>query len=200
MSGYSFLWFFWVFWILSTFFMRKENARYKISAWLLTMIILSLPAFYIAGMKVSFASVFMLFTAYFIIIKEKKSTAAYSLLTSYIVMLAFAGFQLMELYDPVWVLFQRKWMLAVFIVYLITLLQKGLRLQMAVLLAGTVHGEFLYAIIVRRIMEYHVASPVTLDVVAISLACILLFHGVKEASVIFDQYFKQQEREKQKIQ
>lgn len=91
-------------------------------------------------------------------------------------------------------------MLAVFIVYLISLLQKTLRLQIAVLLAGTVHGDFLYAIIVRRIMEYHVVSPVTLDVVAISLACILLFHGLKEASVVFDQYFKQQEREKQKIQ
>lgn len=200
MSGYSFLLLFWAFWILSTFFMKKENARFKISAWLLTMIILFLPTFYIAGMKVSFASVFMLFTAYFIIIKEKKSTAAYSFLISNIVMLAFAGFQLMELYDPVWILFQRKWMLAVFIVYLISLLQKTLRLQIAVLLAGTVHGDFLYAIIVRRIMEYHVVSPVTLDVVAISLACILLFHGLKEASVVFDQYFKQQEREKQKIQ
>lgn len=200
MGGYSFFGTFWFFWILSTFFMRKENARFKISAWLLTMIILSSPAFYISGMKVSFASVFMLFTAYFIIIKENKSTAVYSFLTSYIVMLAFAGFQLMELYDPVWILFQRKWMLAVFIVYLISLLQKSLRLQIAVLLAGTVHGDFLYAVIVRRITEYHVASPATLDVVATSLACILLFHGLKEASVIFDQYFKQQGREKQKIQ
>lgn len=200
MSGYSFLWVFWAFWILSTFFMKKDKIRFKTSAWLLTMIILSFPTFTIAGMKFSFASIFMLLTAYFIIIKEKKRTAAYSFLTSYIVMPAFAGFQLMELYDPVWVLFQRKWMLAAFIVYLVLLLQKILRLQIAVLLAGTVHGEFLYAIIVRRIMEYHVASPVTLDVVAISLACVLLFHGLKEASVIFDQYFKQQEREKQKIQ
>lgn len=200
MDGFSFFWIFWIFWILSTFFMKKNNARLKISVWLLIVIILSLWKFPIAGIEVSLASIFMLFTAYSLIIRENKKTAAYSFFISYIVMLSFAGFQLMELYDPVWIIFHRKWMLAAFIIYLIFLLQKSLGLQIAVLLAGTVHGDLLYGIMVRRITEYHAVSLMTLDVVAISLAFILLFHGTKEASVIFDQYFKQLEREKQKTQ
>ena len=100
----------------------------------------------------------------------------------------------MELYDPVWVFFGRKWMFAAFLIYITVLLEKNIHLQIAVLLSGVIYGDILFAIIIRRIAEYHIGSFATMDVVAVSLAVLLVIQGLREASVIFDLYVKHQER------
>lgn len=198
-EGFSFYWLFWMFWTMSTFFMRKSARRWKLSMWLLVAIILSLNSVKLFHIEISMTCLFMLFTAYMMIAKEKKKVMCFIIISSFIVMLAYVSFHLFELVDPVWLMIDRKWMLSILLTYLVVILHNGFYQRMVALLCGMVHGDVVYSLVILKYsLRYEIGTLSFLDVVAISTVFILILEGIKKVSAFFDQHFNQLTREKQK--
>lgn len=200
MEGFIFFWLFWIFWICSTFFMSKKELRLKISIGILVAISLSMNSITIFQVEISLTNLFLLILSYFIMAKLKGKTRNYLFITSFIIMLAYTTFHLYELFDPVWVIFNRYMMLSLLLAYLTILLQSDLHLRVITLLCGAIHGDILYSLILRKFsLTYSSGSFAFLDVIAISIALLLMISGFKRVSVYFEHHIKQQlEREKQK--
>ena len=118
MEGLLFYWLFWMCWILTTFFYPKCHPdRLKFSAWILVTIILSTMHINLYGFELSVSGLFILFTSYLYIVQFEKKQILYILLTSFIIMIMYVCFLLFELFDPVWVIMKREWMLSLLITY-----------------------------------------------------------------------------------
>lgn len=200
MEGIIFYWLFWLFWILSTFFMRKDERRLKISLWLLLAIICSIHSIFLFQLEISITTLFMLLSTYIMVAKQKKGEKVYLFITSFIVMLAYTTFHLFELIDPVWLVIDRKWMLSLLLFYLVVNQHKSMRMRILSLLSGSIHGEILFSIILRRYSNhYFVGGFEFLDCLAISFAFLLGLEGLKKLSVFFEQHVHQFERERRKL-
>ncbi len=198
-EGIYFYWLFWLFWIISTFFMNRHIKRLKISLYLLIAIILSLNSIVLLDFEISMTTVFVLLVTYAVIAKQTTGRRLYVIFTSFIVMISYATFLLFELYDPVWVIFNRSWMLAALLVYLVIIMHQYIEQRLITLVAGAIHGDILYGFLLRKFsFSYPIGSMQFLDVLALSLAFLLIISGFKFVSVFFEQYFSQQEGEKQK--
>jgi hypothetical protein len=151
------------------------------------------------GFNVSLAGLLIMGTAYWMVAKQSKSAGSYLILTSFIVMLAYAAFHLFELFDPVWLLIDRRFMLSFVLAYLSISVQNGFWFRIMTLFLGAIHGEILYAVILKKFdFAYSIGSMLFLDVMAISLALIVTVSGLKKASAFFEQHFHHLEREKHK--
>lgn len=199
MEGFIFYWLFWTFWVIVTFFMNKKSERLRLSMWLLLTIVFSNYSVTIFNINFSLSSLFILLTSYFLIGKQNRLRGIYLLITSFIVMLAYVTFHLFELYDPVWLIFNRQFMLAVILVYLALLLHSDLKQRLLTILSGVVHGEILCALILRRFTDmYTIGTFAFLDCIAITVAILLAVSGLRKVSVYFENHIKHLEREKQK--
>jgi hypothetical protein len=181
MEGLYFYWLGWLGWIWATFFMDKKNpARMKMAVWLLASI-------FAASLNISLfffdinLSAFIIALFLFIETRAKRTGAFLYLFTSsFIIMLAYTSFLLFELYDPVWVLFDRRIMIAAGGVYLVLLLQKKKGNRSLSLIAGFLQGEILYSAILGNFkFPYQVSSLAFLDVLIISLAILHTWSAVE---------------------
>lgn len=199
MEGFYFYWLFWIFWVMAFFFMKAGAERRKISNWLLCMIILSLYEITIFQLQLTTASLFLLCTVYFHIGKEKGRQAVYLFITSFIIMLVYTTFLLYELFDPVWVVFNRTFMLSGLIIITIITLQRPFIKRLISMVAGVTQGEILFAAMLNNLSLPYVAGTRSfLDMIAILIALLLGISGFKSMSIYFEQHIKHLEREKQK--
>lgn len=199
MEGFMFYWLFWIFWILTTFFMNKQRERVFLSLWLLLAIILSIHSVTLLNITISLSGILILLTSYFMMGRQKGFTGIYIIITTFMMMLAYTTFHLFELYDPVWLIFNRQFMLAIILTYLALLLHHNFRLQVLTVLAGSVHGEILNALIFQRLNPMPTIGAYTfLDCVAMTTAVLLAISGFKKVSFYFETHIKHIEREKQK--
>ncbi|MEK5065148.1 hypothetical protein NSS72_17130 [Cytobacillus sp. FSL R5-0596] len=115
-------------------------------------------------------------------------------------MMAYVTFHLFELFDPVWVIFPREWMLSFLMVYMAVLLQKNRMLRLPLILLGGIQGEFLYAFILKPFsFPYTIGSLAFLDIMSISFSISALWIAVHWAVQYIEANFKHFEREKQKL-
>ena len=141
MEGSMFYWVYWWFWIFCTFILKRQNPyRLKLSVFILTMIILANFHFTLAMFDLYASGFFLLFLSYAVVYKEKTKTIVYYLICSFIVTLAYVTFRLFEIFDPVWIVFNKDWMMGICICYIAILLQKGLRGRLIVIASGTMQG------------------------------------------------------------
>lgn len=200
MEGFIFFWLFWIFWIGTTFFMSRESKRLKISIWLLLTIILSIHSITIFGIEVALSSLFILFTTYYLIGKQNKKLSIYLFISSFLIMLAYTTFHLFELYDPVWVIFNRSVMLSMLLVYIAVLLHFDVTHRILSTLCGAVHGDILYSLLLRKVSLAHpIGLWAFLDIIAISAILLMGISGFKKLSIYFENHIKHLEREKQKL-
>lgn len=201
MEGILFYWLFWLFWILSTFFAdKRKSERLKVSVWLLIAIILSLQTISINGYEISMTSLFMILTTYISISRLKTIQITYYIVSATIVMLAYTSFLLFELYDPVWVVFDREWLLAVVLTYVTVVIQGSFQKRVTTMLIGVIHGELLFAFILKQnSLLYFVGAFATLDIISLTIAMILAWSGFEKLTALFENHINHLEREKQKI-
>lgn len=201
MEGFLFFWISWAFWILATFFMKRSgNERLILSIWLLLFIIISENSLSVFGLHISYASIFLFTTCFFYLAKVNRKVTLYIFLCTFIIMLAYASFHIFELFDPVWLIFPRYWMLSVILVVLSIVLQKKKFLRFFIMLLGSIQGDFLYAIILTKYsFPYLIGSFVYLDVVAISACLLAIWNGFELIADLFAKYYSQSEKEKQKL-
>ncbi|MDF1507710.1 hypothetical protein PZE06_05870 [Robertmurraya sp. DFI.2.37] len=199
MEGIFFFWLFWIFWIITTFFMSKSRLRLVLSAAILSVIILSTYTMKWFTLNISASSLFLLLATYVIMAKQKGRKGLYLFITSFIIMLAFTTFHLYELYDPVWLIFDRNMMLSFLLTYITLLLHHDVKFRIITLICGSIHGEILYAAILKHITpSYLIGSFAYLDVISISLGLLLIINGFKKVSSYFEYQIKHLERGKQK--
>ncbi len=199
MEGIIFLWLFWIYWIVATFFMGKNKMRQFISIAILIAIIFSTYSIEVLNMKITLTTLFLLLTSYLFMAKQKELKGIYLFIASFIIMLAYATFHLFELYDPVWLIFNRNIMLSCLLTYLTLLLHNEFKFRIVILICGMIHGEFLYAFALKNITSsYLIGSYAFFDVIALSVGITLIIHAFKRVSLYFEYQIKHLERGKQK--
>jgi hypothetical protein len=200
MEGFLFYWLFWIGWIITTFFYPKRHPeRFIFSAWILGTILLSTFYLNLFGFKLSGSGVFILFTAYLYIVQFEKKQILYMLLTSFIIVIAYVCFLLFELFDPIWIIFKREWMLSLLITYIVIFLHSEKRQRILVILIGMIQGEVFYAQIIRKYsLLYPSVTLPFLDVFALTLVIILTWNGLETTAKYYEKYFRNEETEKSK--
>lgn len=195
-----FYWSAWFFWIITTFFVKKsEGYRLGISVCVLVTIILTPYQVDIFGYHINLSLVFLYFFIIFRVVKLKKASILYTLITSYIVMMAYASFLLFELYDPVWVLFDRTWLLGFILSYLCVLLHHNKWNRAYILVCGTIQGEIIYSQILQRIgFVYPIGLQTFLNAFAASFIILFFWSLAETIMVNMDQYVNSHIRGKQK--
>ncbi|MDF2903644.1 MAG: hypothetical protein K0S25_1282 [Bacillus sp. (in: firmicutes)] len=200
MEGIVFYWVAWSFWVMVTFFTNKSsNYRYKASFCILVLIILKPFDIMFMDFKINSAIIFLYLFTLFQVMMLNRRAVLYIFITSFIVMLAYDSFLLFELYDPVWVMFNRNWMIALLLVYLCVLLHSDRVHRFYTVLIGVAQGECLYSMILKKLnFSYPIGTDLFFDAVAAVLALLFLWILIESVLVMVEHHTSQQRRGRQK--
>ncbi|TCJ05522.1 YphA family membrane protein [Cytobacillus praedii] len=201
MEGLTFYWISWFFWIITTFFMKKNGqSRFMLSLFLLLLIIVSPYTVTVINFDLSIAGLFLCIPLGYFCSSLDWKKMIYFFICSFIIMLAYVCFHLFSLFDPVWLIFPRNWMLAAILLIMSLVLQEKKIYRMYIVLLGAIQGEFLYALILSKYSFPHVIASLTfLDVLSLSIMLIVLWNGIELLASFYERHFNQLEREKQKL-
>jgi hypothetical protein len=200
LDGSVFYWICWCFWTFLTFVVNKQNPyRLRLSAFILSLIILANYHFTLIGFDFYAGGLLLLLAAYAFTYREKNKTIMYFFICSFIVSIAYVTFHLFEIFDPVWVIFNKDWMMGILICYLSILLQKGLKGRLLMVASGTMQGEFLYAYILRKFdFPYSAGTLTYLDAFAIITILLVGWSCLENAGIYFENNFTLNQKSKQK--
>lgn len=200
MEGAVFYWTFWIYWVYLTFFLQKNHPyRLKLAVMVLLVIIFSTSHFIIGPFDIFVSGLLLLLFSYTILSQEKRGTIYYLCICSLIISIAYVTIQLFEIFDPIWMILNREWMLGILIGYLSLLLQKTLKGRLLIVVCGLVQGEFMYAYTLQSIhMPYQVGALTFLDVCALIVAIIAGWSILENAGAVLQQHFHFLEKAKQK--
>lgn len=200
MDGSVFYWGCWWFWIFFTFILNKQNPyRLRLSAFILTLIILANVHYTLFGFDFYAGGLFLLFLSYAFTYKEKIKTISYFFICSFIVTTAYVAFHLFEIFDPVWIIFNKDWMMGILICYLAILLQKGLKGRLLMVASGTMQGEILYAYILKKFdFSYPIGTLTYLDAFILSAILLVAWGVLENAGFYFENNFTFSQKGKQK--
>lgn len=201
MEGLYFYWLAWIGWVWTTFFMNKNNPLRLKMAVILLAVILAAPYtvdVFIFEMHLSAVAI-----ALFIFLetrRKKTGSFLYLFLTSFIIMLAYTSFLMFELFDPIWVLFDRKIMLGAAGFYLAVLLHKERQDRILALISGFLQGDLLFSAILWKFnFPYAAASMAFMDLLFISLGLLLAWSAIESMiAVMSGSTISQVEGEEQK--
>jgi hypothetical protein len=199
-EGLYFYWFSWAMWIVMTFISKKSSImRFPIACFMLLAIIISPYSFTFKGYSISYISIYILTVIFIRIGYFSFKNKVYFFITTLIVAIGYVTFLLFELFDPIWLIFRREWMLAIVITYLSVLLQNKFSWRVSTMIVGCVYGDILFSIIIHPFsFPYTIGAMNLLDVC--SLATIMLFgwEGIKVSIGYFESLYHTVERGKQK--
>ncbi|OIK17139.1 hypothetical protein BIV60_01030 [Bacillus sp. MUM 116] len=200
MEGSMFYWISWSFWVYLTFFLNKQNPyRFKLAAAILMLIALSTLHFRLGNIDIFASGLFLLFLTFILISKEKLRAIIYFFICSYIIGISYVTFHLFEIFDPIWIILKKEWMMGILLGYLAILLQKTLRGRLLIVLNGTMQGEILYTIILSKYhFPYSIGTFAYLDVCALISFLLVGWSFFENAGTIFQNHFNFTEKAKQK--
>ncbi|MFD3446120.1 hypothetical protein ACFDTO_16120 [Microbacteriaceae bacterium 4G12] len=182
MEGSYFYFFAWVSWTIATFLMKKGKMRLLIASLSLLLVISSQTAISIGPFHVYISSFLLMGIGFIGIASYSKWKKVHAIISSMIVAMMYTIFHLIELYDPIWIVVNRVWMLSGLLIYVTLLLIREPWLRLYVLSIGGVQGEIFLAAVLRKYEFHNAIGPgAFLDVIActVVLLCIvhLLFKG-----------------------
>lgn len=201
MEGIIFYWFSWLGWVYITFSLRKNHPnRIKLAFALLMMIICSNRFLSIFGFHVNIAFILLICFVYAGMIKLKKRQLLFLMISAFIVSLIYVSFQLVAMFDPIWILFKKEWMLSFVLSYVTILFYKKPGLRIYTVLSGVIQGEFLYSLILyKKYFEHEIGSLAFLDICAISLMFIVCWRIFEMIMYYLENHFESNRKEKQRI-
>lgn len=200
MEGILFYWFCWIGWVILTFiYPKKHPLRLPLAVWLLAAMVFANCSLTFFALEWNGTGLFIIVTIYLYIARLHWKQILYFLLTAFILMLVTVCFLFFELYDPVWIIIDRNWLLAGFAVYVVLLLHSDHFVRLLALLFGMVHGEIFYAFILKQFsFSYPVSSLVFLDALALACFMVVLWNGLEVLTAYFNKYLLTVEKEKHK--
>ncbi|PLS02116.1 YphA family membrane protein [Neobacillus cucumis] len=200
MEGSMFYLIFWSFWVFLTFIVDKKNPyRLKLSVIILIVILLSSFQFVIFGYEIHASGLFLLMICYLFISQETRGKIVYFFICSLIVSIGYVAFHLFEIFDPIWIIFKKEWMMGFCFGYLAILLQKTLKGRILITICGTMQGEFLYAYTLSKFpFPYAIGTFEYLDVCALITAILACWSVIENAGTYMQTHFHFFEKGKQK--
>ncbi|CAM4062439.1 hypothetical protein [Mesobacillus thioparans] len=186
MEGLYFYWLAWIGWIWVTFIMDKNHRhRQKWALWLLAVIIAAPYKVDILFFELHMSAVPIAMFIFFETRRKKTGSFLYLFLTSFIIMLAYTSFLMFELFDPVWVLFDRNIMLGATGFYLAILLHKEKHDRLLALLTGFLQGDIIFSVVLSRFNFPHaVASMGFMDLLFISGWMLIAWSAVESVIAV----------------
>lgn len=182
MEGIFFYWFSWFMWTFATFIMKKNKYRTYVAFGLLVCIIFIQKNVYIVGMTFTLSFIAVLLLVYSYIGLQKLTKILYLLIITMMVAMAYVGLELLALYDPVIILFQRNWLIAAFVIMLILVTVRDPIQRGAVLIAGMGQGEMIHALFLREIYVHKlVGSLAYFDIIASAFFLLVAWQFIEKA-------------------
>lgn len=115
-------------------------------------------------------------------------------------MLVTVCFLLYELFDPVWLMMKREWLIAIILTCITLLLVQNKRQRILIMIMGSIQGEIFYSLILAKYsISYSVATLFSLDFYALTLSFIIGWNSLEIAVGYFDRQVQSIEKEKQKL-
>ncbi len=189
----------WSSWVFSTFIMDKKN-RYRllISVISLVTIILSVHSIKVYHMEISLAAIFLLLVSYCFFIRKNFLTLINVSLKMVIASISIATFQLLALYDPVWIVVDLIWLLSIFSSILVLFLFNQYKEQLTTIIIGMIQGEIIFALILSNLnIHYPIASLAFFDALCISCFLITVRKVIISIPAYFDMKNLHLEKEKE---
>jgi cbb3-type cytochrome oxidase subunit 3 len=186
--------------VFLTFLLNRNNPyRLKLSVIVLITISLSELHYSLGNDQLYASGFFLLMVTYFLFSREKRSTMIYLFICSFIVSISYVSFHLFEIYDPIWIIINKQWMIGIFLGYLAILLQKTLKGRLFIIISGTMQGEILYAYILSKYhFPYSIGGFDYLDVFSLISVLLVGWSCFENAGTLFQNHFNFIEKEKQK--
>lgn len=178
----------WVVWIYATFMMGKDNhLRLPLAFFALIMLIIMPFSLSIFNLTISVSACVLLILGYFISARLSFMNQVYFVISIIIVTLGYAGLLFFELYDPVWVFIERKWILTFFLLLTAYILYPhSFVLKLVVICLGTIKGEILFAMNLLQLdLHYVVASKEYLDILTLTCGVITIVHFINKTTLLF---------------
>ena len=199
-EGEIFYWTCWVFWIYLTFLLEKQNPyRIKLAAIVLIVLILSNIQIKVSVFEIQASGLFILGISYLFISQEKRTAIIYYFICAVIISITYVTFHLFEIFDPIWIIFKKEWMMGIVLWYLAILLQKTLKGRLLILFAGAMQGEILYALILNKFQfPYLIGAYASLDVCSLTALLLVGWSALENVGTVMQNYFHFFEKGKQK--
>ncbi|WP_458412677.1 hypothetical protein ACNQFZ_17965 [Schinkia sp. CFF1] len=191
MEGIYFYWFSWLGWVFTTFLMNKSKQRTILSFVLLLVIAVSDHVLRGGGYTFRASFLLLLLFSFVLLSKSKGLHLGYHLICSLIISIGYTCFQLFELFDPVWLIFDRKWMLSFVILYLILMLAKDFYYRASVAISGVCNGELLYSFILKKFsFKVEIGGFLFLDALAVIIFSIAAWSLFEKMGQFFEANFQ----------
>ncbi|WP_339146514.1 MULTISPECIES: hypothetical protein [unclassified Sutcliffiella] len=197
-AGLYFYFLGWIGWIIITFFFPKSTVRTFLSLLLLLVMAGSTTYLNIFDFRVSVAFIILIFTAFILLTKTMKQKYFLHYFSICTLSLAYVCFVIFEIYDPVWIIIDRTWMLSFILLYLSLLLFKTKWERFVFMLTGVLQGEILNSIVLKSIFSYSVIGSfeflAVLFLTSAGLGTWMMFETV---TVYLDSVIQKRVRERQ---
>jgi hypothetical protein len=145
------------------------------------------------------SGLFLLVITYIFFSQEKRGAIIYIFICSFIVSIAYVTFHLFEIFDPIWIVFKKEWMMGIIFGYLAILLQKTLKGRLIIIVSGAMQGDILYAYILNKFQfPYSIGAFAYLDVCSLTAALLVCWSCFENAGSIVQNHFHFFEKGKQK--
>lgn len=170
MAGHLFFLFMWCIWIYITFIMNKSNnIRWKVAAFILIIIIFVPVKMDVGPLTLTGPALLMLLSSYYMAAKFTFRKQVYLLFSIIALMLGYTGFLLMELYDPIWVIIDRRILLSfILFVFGYFVYPRSIHLRLLLIFLGVLQGEIIFAIILSKWqISYIIGALESFDFLAI---------------------------------
>ncbi len=198
MEGSYFYFVAWIGWIVTTFLLKKDEIRWKGSAVILMFIICSQLTVSIASFTVSINALILGVISFLGITLYTIWKKIYALLSALIIAMLYTSFHLLEVYDPIWIVMDRTFMLSGALVYASILLQRDRLLRLCSLYAGALQGEILVTFIFRRLhFPYEFGSLTFFDIIAVSTLLVMMMLYLVKMSAYRGLFRKKHVKERQ---
>ncbi|MDC2865946.1 MULTISPECIES: YphA family membrane protein [unclassified Bacillus (in: firmicutes)] len=188
----------WMGWVITTFFLKKDTVRFKISAVILLFIICSQTVISFAFITISVNAFLLAGISFIGIAAYSVWKKVYTILCALIIAMLYASFSLIELYDPIWIVVDRTWMLSSILVYTSVLLHRDRLLRIWGLYVGALQGELFVAFILKTFnFPYQLGSLQFFNMIAVSTMFCSLLYGIGKIVTYTEQFKQKQVKEGQ---
>ncbi len=187
MEGIFFYWIMWLAWIITTFFMEKKKKRLTLSISILVSILLSKWYLVISTYSINMTLLFYLFLGYYLAVNQRNFKVVSFYITSLTITFAYAGIMLFRIYDPVWFIFDVRFIVGGIISILAIYLGCTSNERFLLYIIALCQGECLYWIVLGQFHDVITFGTQSfLDMLSIGCLIIFLWSAIQHLTVVFE--------------
>ncbi|WP_175639711.1 YphA family membrane protein [Metabacillus schmidteae] len=187
MEGIFFYWIMWLVWIFTTFMMDKNKKRLTVSIFILISILLSKWYLVISTYSINMTLLFFLFLGYYLAVNLNKLKLVSFYLTSLSLTFAYSGIMLFRIYDPVWFIFDVRFIIGFIISILAIYLGRTSIERFSLYVISLCQGECLYWIVLGQFHDVLTFGTQSfLDMLSIGCLIIFLWSAVQHLTIMME--------------